>query len=197
MAFYHSPDDWEAASIPTKHSVSHESPAHPGSPSQHPGAWFAALASSSEDVLGPLELCSTAEPPSLHDLDAISSCRADATKDPPWLSTRTPSSICLDQPIRTVSSIICPTVGYTDFRSRKSRCPSILSAGQEASPVFGRTTGISSKAKKPEQDIQDTSAEVALGSVERGLDIFICGHCEKRFSTRSTLRLVSLFGLLA
>jgi hypothetical protein len=195
-ALYHFPDDldWEAALIPTEHSVDLEWTTHPRSPSQHPGAWPAAVASAETC---PLELCSTAELPPLYDLDLISSSSADATQNPPWLSTYTPSSICLDQPIRTVSSIICPTVGYTDYRFRKSRCSSTLSEGQEANPVSGRTISISGKAKKSEQDVQDTSAEVALGSVERGLDIFICGHCEKSFSTRSTLRSVSLFELLA
>ena len=185
-------DDWDTAPILAKRAVSRKRPINPGFLSQCLGAWPATVAF---PPISPPWVCSTAEPSSLDDFDASSSPGAGTAQDPPYLSTDTPRSIPLNQPISSVHasrySTIWPVVDLADCHPRASRCSSTFSAGRHTtSSAVGLNSSISSKAKKRKRDVQNASVNTALGTAEHVLDTFDCRHCEKTFATRSTLRSV-------
>jgi hypothetical protein len=185
-------DDWDTAPILTKRAVSRKRPTYPHFLSQCLGAWPATVAS---PTISPPWVCSTAEASSFDDFDVSSSPGAGTAQDPPYLSTDTPFSISLNQPIPSVCaarySRLWPVVDLTDCQSRASRCSSTFSAGRDTtSSAVGLQNSISGKAKKQERDVQNASVNTALGTVEHVLDTFDCRHCEKTFATRSTLRSV-------
>ena len=187
------PDDRDAESISTERAVSHKSPTHAGSLSRHPGAWLNALASPTTSLPW---VYSPAQPSSLDDFDGFPFPGAGTSHHHPYLSTITPLSICLGQPIPSVHAArhsgLWPVVDLTDCRSHASRCSSTSSADQDAtSSVVGLPNSISGQTIKQERNVQSTSVNTALGTEERVLDTFTCRHCEKTFSTRSTLRSVS------